>query len=77
MWKAQDYAIELKEGFISKKEKVYLLLREEWEKVQASVENQLQEGYIQLSKSPQTSPVHFVARKDEKQQIVQDYKYVN
>jgi len=56
---------------------VYLLLREELEKVQASVENQLQEGYIQLSKSPQTSPVHFVAKKDEKQQIVQDYKYVN
>ena len=31
--KAQDYAIELKEDFIPKKEKVYSLLREEQKKI--------------------------------------------
>jgi len=42
------------------------LLRKEQEKVQAFVEDQLQKGYIQPLKSPQTSPVHFVAKKDGK-----------
>ena len=44
--KAQDHAIELKEGFTPKKEKVYLLSREEREEVQVFVENQLRKGYI-------------------------------
>jgi len=44
--KPWDYAIELREGFVPKKEKVYLLSREEREEVQAFVENQLQKGYI-------------------------------
>ena len=34
-------------------------------------------GYIHPSKSPQTSPVHFVAKKDRKRRIVQDYHHVN
>ena len=57
--------------------KVYLLSKEEWEKVQAFVEDQLHKGYIQPSKLPQTSPVHFVAKKDRKQWMVQDCQYVN
>jgi len=44
--KAWDHAIELKEGFMPKKEKVYSLLREEREKVQAFIEDQLRKGYI-------------------------------
>ena len=44
--KAWDHAIELKEGFLPKKGKIYLLLREEREKVQAFVEDQLRKGYI-------------------------------
>jgi len=64
--KVWDHAIELKEGFTPKKEKVYLLLREKQEEIQAFVEDQLQKGYIQPSKSPQTLPVHFVAKKDSK-----------
>ena len=44
--KAWDHVIELKEGFIHKKGKVYLLSREEREEVQASVEDQLCKGYI-------------------------------
>ena len=39
--KAQNHAIELKEDFIPKKEKVYLLLKEEQEEVQAFIEDQL------------------------------------
>ena len=49
-----------------KKGKVYSLLREEQKEMQAFMEDQLQKGYIQLSKSPQMSPVHFVAKKDSK-----------
>jgi len=44
--KAWDYAIELKKEFVPKKRKVYLLLREKREKVQAFVEDQLRKGYI-------------------------------
>jgi len=56
---------------------VYLLSRKEKEEVQAFVENQLRKGYIQPSKSPQTSPVHFVAKKDGIRRMVQDYYYIN
>jgi len=75
--KAWDHAIELKEGFIPKKGKVYLLSREEREEVQAFVKDQLRKGYIHPSKSPQTSPVHFVAKKDGKRRMVQDYCHIN
>jgi len=75
--KAWDHAIELKEGFTPRKGKVYSLSREEKEEVQAFVENQLQKGYIRSSKSLQTSPVHFVAKKDGKRRMVQDYRHIN
>jgi len=71
--KAWDYTIELKEGFIPKKRKIYSLSRKEREEVQAFVENQLRKGYIQLSKSSQILPVHFVAKKNSTRRIVQDY----
>jgi len=44
--KTWDYAIELKEGFVPKKEKVYFLSREERKEVQASVGDQLRKEYI-------------------------------
>ena len=75
--KTWDHAIELKEGFMPKKGKVYSLSREEREEVQKFVEDQLRKGYIQPSKSPQTSLVHFVAKKDSTQRIVQDYQHLN
>jgi len=71
--KTWDHAIELKEGFTPKKKKVYLLSREEREEVQAFVKDQLRKEYICPSKSPQTSPVHFVAKKNGIQRMVQDY----
>ena len=75
--KTWDHAIELKKGFTLKKEKVYSLSREEREEVQKFVEDQLRKGYIQPSKSPQTSLVHFVAKKDGIWRIVQDYQHLN
>jgi len=62
--KTWDHAIELKEGFIPKKRKIYSLSREEREEMQAFVEDQLRKEYIHPSKLPQTLPVHFVAKKD-------------
>ena len=73
----RDHAIELKEGFTPRKGKVYSLSREEREEVQAFVEDQLRKGYIQSSKSPQMSPVHFVAKKDGTRRMMQDYHHIN
>ena len=67
----------MREGFTLKKGKVYSLSREERGEVQAFVEDQLWKGYIQPSKSPQTSPVHFMAKKDGKRRMVQDYRHIN
>jgi len=75
--KTWDHTIELKERFMPKKGKIYLLLREEREGVQAFLEDQLRKGYIQPSKSPQTLPVHFVAKKDGTRRMVQDYRHIN
>jgi len=50
--KLSDHAIELKEGFVLRKKKVYLLLREERKKIQVFVKDQLQKGYIWPSKLP-------------------------
>ena len=41
------------------------------------MKDQLKKRYIKLSKSPQTSPVFFVPKKDGKKRIVQDYRYLN
>jgi len=53
------------------------MLRKEKVKVREFVEKQLRKGYIRPSKSPQTSLVFFVEKKDEKKRIVQDYQYLN
>jgi len=75
--KTWDHAIDLQEEFIPRKGRIYPLSRIEREKVQAFVDNQLKKGYIQPSKSPQTSPVMFVPKKDGKRRMVQDYQYIN
>ena len=77
MRKTWDHAIDLREGFVSKKGKIYPLLRVEREEVQEFVKDQLRKGYIRPSKSPQTSPVFFVPKKDGKKRMVQDYRYLN
>jgi len=62
---------------VPKKGKIYSLSRVEREEVQEFVKNQLRKGYIRPSKSPQTSPVFFVLKKDGKKRMVQDYQYLD
>ena len=50
--KAWNHAIDLKEGFVPKKEKIYPLSKVEREEVQEFVKDQLKKGYIRPSKSP-------------------------
>ena len=75
--KAWDHAIDLREGFVPKKSKIYSLSRVEREEVQEFVKDQLRKGYIRPSKSPQMSLVFFVLKKDGKKRMVQDYQYLN
>jgi len=77
MRKLWDHAIDVKEGFVLRKGKVYPLSREEREEVREFVKEQLQKGYIQPLKSPQTVLVFFVGKKDSKKRIIQDYRYLN
>ena len=48
----------------------------EQEEITAFLDDQLKKGYIHPSKSPQTSPVFFIPKKDVKKQMVQDYHYL-
>jgi len=75
--KTWNHAINLREGFVPKKGKIYSLSRVEREEVQEFVKDQLRKGYIRPSKLPQTSPVFFVLKKDGKKRMVQDYQYLN
>jgi len=75
--KVWDHAIDVKEGFVPRKGKVYPLLREEREEVREFIREQLRKGYIWLSKSPQTAPVFFIGKKDGKKHMVQNYRYLN
>ena len=75
--KSWDHVIDVKEGFVPRKGKVYLLTREEREEIREFMKEQLRKGYIRLSKSPQTALVFFVGKKNGKKRIVQDYRYLN
>jgi len=75
--KLWDHVIDVKEGFMPQKEKVYPLSREERKEVREFVKEQLRKGYIWLLKSPQMAPVFFVGKKDGKKRMVQDYRYLN
>ena len=70
----QNHAIDMKEGFIPKKKRVYLLSREKKEEVHKFISKQLRKGYIKLLKLPQIVLVFFVGQKNGKKQIVQDYR---
>ena len=75
--KVWDHAIDLKEMFKPQKEKIYPLSKNKREEVQNFVKDQLKKGYIRLSKSPQTSPVFFVGKKDGSKQMMMDYYNLN
>jgi len=75
--KIWDHAIDLKEMFKPQKERIYPLSKNKREEVQSFINNQLRKGYIRPSKSPQTSPVFFVGKKDGSKRIVIDYHSLN
>jgi len=75
--KVWDHAIDVKEDFKPSKAKVYPLSRNEREEVQKFVDEHLKKGYIQPSKSEQTSPVFFVEKKDGGKRMVMDYHKLN
>ena len=75
--KLWDHVIDVKEGFMPRKGKVYPLLREEREEVRELVKEQLRKGYIWPSKSSQMVPVFFVGKKDGKKRMIQNYRYLN
>ena len=75
--KLWNHVIDVKEGFMPRKGKLYPLSREEREEVREFVKEQLWKGYIWPSKSPQTALVFFVGKKDGKKRMVQDYQYLN
>ena len=62
--KIWDHVINMKEGFIPRKGKVYLLSREEKKEVHKFIQEQLRKGYIRPSKLPQTASVFFVGKKN-------------
>jgi len=75
--KIWDHAIDLKETFKPRKGKIYPLSKDERKEVQKFVKDQLRKGYIRPSKSPQTSPVFFVGKKDGSKRMVMDYRNLN
>ena len=75
--KIWDHAIDLKKTFKPQKGKIYPLSKDEREEVQKFVDDQLIKRYIKPSKSPQTSPVFFVGKKDGKKRMVMDYWSLN
>jgi len=75
--KIWDHAIDLKETFKPRKGRIYPLSKNKREEVQNFVEDQLRKGYIRPLKSPQTSPVFFVGKKDGSKRMVMDYRNLN
>ena len=70
IWKPWDHAVDLKDTFKPKKGRIIPLLPQEQEEVTMFLDDQLNKGYIRPSKSPQTSPMFFVPKKDGKKHIV-------
>jgi len=68
--KLWDHVIDMKEGFVPRKGKVYPLSREERGEVHEFIQEQLRKGYIRPSKSSQTALVFFVGKKDGKKRMV-------
>ena len=66
-----------KKEFILRKKKVYILLREEREKVHKFISEQLRKEYIRPLKSLQMVLVFFIGKKDGKKWMVQNYRYLN
>ena len=68
--KLWDYAMEMKEGFVLRNGKVYLLSREKREKICEFIKEQLRKRYIRLLKLPQMTSVFFIGKKNGKKYMV-------
>ena len=68
-----DHEIKLVESFKPKKGSIYPLSPKEKEELDEFLNENLACGKIQPSVSPQAAPVFFVAKKDSKKQLIQDY----
>jgi len=68
--KLWNHAIDMKERFVLRKEKVYLLLREERKEMHKFISEQLKKEYIKLLKSSQMALVFFIGKKYEKKHMV-------
>ena len=64
--KPWDHAIDMKDTFVPKKGRLIPLSPQEQKEVSNFINDQTRKGYIRPSKSPQTSPVFFVPKKDGK-----------
>jgi len=67
----------VKEGFVPRKRKVYLLSRKERREMHKFIKEQLRKGYIRPLKLLQMAPVFFVENKESKKWMVQEYRYLN
>ena len=72
-----DHEIKLIEDFKPKKGSIYPLLANEKQELDAFLDENITCGKIRPSVSPQAAPVFFVAKKDGKKQLIQDYRYLN
>ena len=76
--KPWDHAIDLIPGApTTMRTKVYPMSQNEQEELNRFLEENLKKGYIRPSKSPLSSPVFFVKKKDGKLRFVQDYRRLN
>ena len=72
-----DHEIKLVEDFKPKKGSIYPLSPKEREELDQFLDENLACGKIRPSISPQAAPVFFVAKKDGKKRLIQDYRYLN
>ena len=66
LYKPWDHAIDLNPDFVPQKSKLYQMSPMEQQEVRDFVDDQLKKGYIRPMKSPQTSLVFFIPKKDRK-----------
>ena len=72
-----DHEIKLIESFKLKKGSIYPLSPKEREELNEFLDENIACGKIRPSVSPQVAPVFFVAKKDGKKRLIQDYRYLN
>ena len=72
-----DHEIKLIENFKPKKGSIYPLSANEKQELDAFLDENIACGKIRPLVSPQAAPVFFVAKKDGKKRLIQDYRYLN